>query len=213
MIHMDHGFNLNSELMRQLYHLYGASIRHSSIYHPCGTSVTDRNHATIKNILKKLIVEQPRQWHRFIAPLLFAMRSTPNVTGYSSFELIFGRCCRTHMSILRELWTGEKRDAETKTTYQYVLDLRQRIEETCKLAQAELNKIQNNNMTYRNQKSKLRVLSPGDEVLVLLPRETAKLFQWKRVAEVVERKGLANYRVKFNSGQIKTFHINMLKKY
>jgi len=136
------------------------------------------------------------------------------VTEYSSFELIFDRRCRTHMSILRELWTGEKRDAETKTTYQYVLDLRQRIEETYKLAQAELNKMQNKNMTYRNQKSKLRVLSPGDKVLVLLPTETNKLlFQWKGVEEVVERKGLANYRVKFNSGQIKTFHINMLKKY
>ena len=214
MIHMDHGSNLNSELMRQLYDLYGVSIRHSSIYHPQGNSVIERNHATMKNILKKLITEQPRQWHRFIAPLLFAMRSTPNVTGYSSFELMFGRSCRTHMSILRELWTGEKHDVETKTTYQYVLDLRQRIEETCKLAQAELIKVQNRNMNYKNKRSKLRVLSPGDKVLVLLPTESNKLlFQWKGVAEVVERKGLVNYRVKFNSGQVKTFHINMLKKY
>jgi len=61
MIHMDHGSNVNSELTRQLYHLYGVSIRHCSIYHPCGNSVIERNHATMKNILKKLIVEQPRQ--------------------------------------------------------------------------------------------------------------------------------------------------------
>ena len=127
------------------------------------------------------------------------------MTGYLSFELMSGRSCRTHWSILRELWTGEKHDAETKTTYQYMLDLRQRIEETCKLAQAELNKMQNKNMTYRNQKSMLGVLSPGDKVLVLLPTETNKLlFQCKGVTEVVERKGLANCRVKFNSGQIKT---------
>jgi len=58
LIHMDHGSNRNSEFMRQLYHLYGVSIRHSSIYGPCGNLVIERNHATMKNIMKKLIVEQ-----------------------------------------------------------------------------------------------------------------------------------------------------------
>ena len=213
-IHMDHGSNLSSELMKQLYHLYGVKITHSSIYHPQGNSVIERNHATMKNILKKMIGEQPRQWHRFIAPLLFAMRSTPNVSGYSPFELMFGRGCRTHLSILKELWTGEKHDTETKTVYQYVLDLRHRIEETCKLAQVELGKVQSKNLKYRNKNSKLRVLSPGDKVLILLPTESNKLlFQWKGVAEVVERKGLVNYKVRFDTGQVKTFHINMLKKY
>jgi len=145
----------------------------------------------MKNIMKKLIVEQPTEWHRFIAHLLFAMRSTPNVTGYSSFELMFGRRCRPHLSILRELWTGEKRDAETKTTYQYVLDLRQRTEETCKLAQAELNKMQNKNMTYRNQKSKLRVLIPFDKVLVLLPTETSKLISVERSSRSCREEGIS----------------------
>jgi len=31
--------------------------------------------------------------------------------------------------------------------------------------------------------------------------------------EVAEKRGLVNYRVKFNAGEKKTFHINMLKKY
>ena len=30
---------------------------------------------------------------------------------------------------------------------------------------------------------------------------------------VTERRGLVNYRVRFESGEEKTFHINMLKKY
>ena len=32
-------------------------------------------------------------------------------------------------------------------------------------------------------------------------------------AEVIERRGLVNYGVKFESGEEKTFHINMLKEY
>ena len=174
----------------------------------------ERYHSTMKNILKKMIVEQPKQWHRYIDPLLFAMRSVPNSSGYTPFELMFGRRCRTHMSILKELWTGQNHEPEMKTTYQYVLDLSQRIEETCKLAQDELIKAQGKNKKYFDKKAKLRVLEKGDKVLVLLPTASNKLlFQWKGPAEVTERRGLVNYRVKFESGEEKTFHINMLKRY
>jgi len=54
----------------------------------------------------------------------------------------------------------------------------------------------------------------GDKVSVLLPTASDKLlFQWKGPAVITERRGLVNYRVKFESGEEKTFHINMLKKY
>jgi len=62
--------------------------------------VIERSHSTVKNILK-MIVEQPRPWHRYIDLLLFAMRSVPNSSGYLPFELMFGRRCRTHMNTLR----------------------------------------------------------------------------------------------------------------
>ena len=44
------------------------------------------------------------------------------------------------MTILKELWTKEQEDPEVKTTYQYVLDLKDRLTETCELAQKELRK-------------------------------------------------------------------------
>jgi len=67
---------------------------------------------------------------------------------------------------------------------------------------------------YFDKRSKLRELEPGDKVLVLLPTASNKLiFQWKGTAEVIERRGIVNYRVRFSTGQEKTFHINMLKRY
>jgi len=68
------------------------------------------------------------------------MRTTPNYSGFSSFELKFGQSSRTHLSLLKELWVGETQQAEDKTVYQYVLDLQDRIESTCKLAQEEMEK-------------------------------------------------------------------------
>jgi len=117
----------------------------------------------MKAILRKLIVEQPKQWHRYIHPLLFAMRSVPNSSGYSSFELMFGRRFRTHISILKDLSTEKTHEPEPKTTCQYVLDLRERIERTCEMAQEELVKTQMKNKRYFDKKAKLRVVVNGDK--------------------------------------------------
>ena len=47
------------------------------------------------------------------------------------------------MSILKELWTKEIQDPDVKSTYQYVIDLRERLETTCKLARDNLEKAPN----------------------------------------------------------------------
>ena len=41
---------------------------------------------------------------------------------------------RGPLAILRELWTKELNTTEVKSTYQYVFDLREKLEETLKLA-------------------------------------------------------------------------------
>ena len=69
---------------------------------------------------------------------MFAIRTTPNENGYSPFELLFGRQGRTHLTLLKEHWTGRNNNPETKDTYQYIMDSDTRITETCEFAQKEL---------------------------------------------------------------------------
>jgi hypothetical protein len=87
---------------------------------------------------------------------MFAMRTTPNLSGYTAFELLFGRQGRSHLTFLKELWSGQNNDSEVKTTYQYVLDLQNRIADTCDFAQKELAKVRDRNQRYFNQNAKLR---------------------------------------------------------
>ena len=95
-------------------------------------------------MLKKLCAEQPRQWHRFINALLFAYREVPQEsTGFSPFELLYDPIVRGPMHILKELWTENVDVPETKTSYQYVFELREKLEATLELARAELEKAQN----------------------------------------------------------------------
>ena len=210
----DNGANLTSDIMKEIYKVYGIKSQQIPVFCPTNNSVQERSHQVIKSILRKLCSEQPRQWHRYIDPLLFAIRTTENSNGYTPFELLFGRLPRTHVAVLRDLWTGQDQDPEVKTTYQYVLDIRNRIEETCQLAQKEIAKTHIKNERRLNKHAKLRELVPGDEVLVISPKPQNKLeFIWKGPAVVLERKGVVSYRIKFDSGTERIYHINMLKKY
>jgi len=94
-----------------------------------------------------------------------------------------------------------------------VLDLKDRLQSTCELAQIELQKSQIRQKKYCDRKTKVRTFEKGDEVLVLLPTDSNKLLlQWKGPFEILEKVRGDDYRVQL-VGRKKTFHANMLKKY
>ena len=135
----------------------------------------------MKLMLKRLCSEQPRKWHRFINPLLFAYHEVPQEsTGFSPFELLYGRAVRGPMTILKELWTKEVEEPEVKNSYQYVFELREKLEETLKLAHSQLQKAQDKGKHYYHRKTRVRKFQPGEKALVLLPTDHNKLLmQWK----------------------------------
>jgi len=100
------------------------------------------------------------------------------------------------MSILRELMTIEKVESEVKTTYEYVLDLKERLQSTCELAQIELQKSQIRQKKYYDRKTKIRTFEKGNVVLVLLPTNSNKLLlQWKGSFEILEKVRGDDYRI------------------
>jgi len=180
-----------------------------------GNGVVENFNKTMKNMLKKVSAERPKDWHRYLTPFMFAVRDTAqDSTGFTPFELLYGRSVRTPMTILKELWTGEVEDQENVSTYRYVIDLRERIEETCALAKELLAETQKKNQKYYNRRARNRELQEGDLVLLLLPTERNKLtLSWRGPFTVVGKVGNVDYKVEMASGKVKTFHINMLKKY
>ena len=202
-------------MTREVYRLLSVQQSTTSPYHAMGNGVIENFNKTIKNLLKKVTAERPKDWHRYLTPLMFAVRDTPqDSTGFTPFELLYGRSVRTPMTMLKELWSGEVDDPESKTSFEYVVDLRQRLEETCNLAKEELGKVQTRNQMYYNRKARDRKLHIGDSVLLLLPTEHNKLtLAWRGPYKVVETVGNVDYRVEIAPGKVKTYHINMLKQY
>ena len=158
--------------------------------------------------------ERPRDWDRYLSAVLFAYREAPQESlGFSPFELLYGRSVRGPLSVLRELLTKEEPNVEIKSTYQYVVDLKEKLSETCDLAQKMLSKSSARYKKYYDQKKRSRLLKVGDQVLVLLPTDRNKLLlQWKGPYEVTSKLSDLDYKVHMK-GKDKTYHINLLKKY
>ncbi|XP_072172659.1 uncharacterized protein [Diadema setosum] len=126
---------------------------------------------------------------------------------------IVGRVVRGPMTILRELWTEEIPEEEVKTTYQYVLDLRDRLQSTCEVARSVLEKSSLRYKKHFDVRARERRFEKGDKALLLLPTSSNKLeMQWQGPFEVVGRVARHNYKLRVK-GKEKTYHANLMKKY
>ena len=210
----DLGTQFVSDCMKEVARLLSITQLTTTPYHPMCNGLTEKFNGTMKTMLKRLCSEQPKQWHRYINPLLFAYREVPQEsTGFSPFELLYGRAVRGPMFILKELWTKEVEAPEVKNSYQYVFELREKLEDTLNIAHSELQKAQQKGKHYYDRKTKVRKFQEGDKVLVLLPTDHNKLqMQWKGPFEVSAVVGLNDYKVKVK-GKDKVYHANLLKRY
>nr|XP_027217520.1 uncharacterized protein LOC113810035 [Penaeus vannamei] len=174
----------------------------------------ERFHATLKASLRKLCSDKPREWHRYLVPTLFAMREIPSDrTGFSAFELLYGRTVRGPLSVLRDLWEDTTMRDDVRSSFQYVIELKDKLEECAKIAAQNAEISSSKFKSYFDLKSQDRKFSPGEEVLVLLPDNQNKLLMsWSGPYTVLECRNKVNYLID-EGGKQKLLHANLLKKY
>ena len=150
--------------MREISRLLSVRQLQTTPYHAQCNGLVERWNGTLRRMIQKMAAEKPSDWDRYIPVLLFSYREVAQASlGFSPFELVYGRSVRGPMSVLRDIWAYEDINEQTKTTYQYVLELRERLESTCKLAHDELRKTQGNQHKWFNKKAKAKHLKEGDQ--------------------------------------------------
>ena len=182
-------------------------------YHPMCNGLVENFNGILKQMLRKLCSEQPKTWNKYLDPLLFAYREVPQEsTGFSPFELLYGRTVRGPLQLLKELWT-ENIDGEIRNVYEYVINLKDKLESTMNIAKDNLEKSQNRQKYYYDRRSKENKIGVGDQVLVLLPTNNNKLtMQWKGPFAVIDKPYKNDFKIQMKK-KTRTFHANMLKKY
>ena len=166
-------------------------------------------------MLKKTAVEEGKDWDELIPYVLFAYREVPQAsTGFSPFELLYGRSVRGPLDVLKDTWCAEKQTEESVVSH--VLSMRTKMEQMMQLVKENLTKSQGRQKTWYDKKACHREFEPGDLVLVLLPTSTSKLLaHWKGPYQVLKRMGRVTYQVDMHDHKKRkrVFHVNMLSEF
>ncbi len=182
--------------MAELYELLGIKSIRTSVYHPQTDGLVERFNRTLKNMVHKFVKEDAKNWDKWLEPLLFAVREVPQAsTGFSPFELLYGRQPRGVLDVIKESW--EEGPSNSRNEIQYVLDLRAKLHTLGRLFMENLLQAQDRQMRLYNRGTRLRQFTPGDKVLVLLPTSSSKLLaKWQGPFVVTRRVGELDYEVK-----------------
>ena len=210
----DQGTQFTSAMMAETMRLLACKQLFSSPYHAQSNGLVERFNGTIKKMLIKMASEQPDQWPRFLAPLLFAYREIPQEsTGFSPFQLLYGRQPRGPLKLIKETWVKGDTVTDNKDVHTYVAELRQRLAETCHLAQESIRKKQPRYKRNFDRTAVERDLEPGQLVLLLRPTHTNRMqMHWRGPFLVLKRVKQNDYSIQIGNKQ-KVYHINMLKRF
>uniref|UniRef100_A0A8C5PG58 Gypsy retrotransposon integrase-like protein 1 n=1 Tax=Leptobrachium leishanense TaxID=445787 RepID=A0A8C5PG58_9ANUR len=133
----DQGTQFTAEVTQQLWRLCGIKPLYSSPYHPQTNGLCERFNGTLKQLLRTFTMSH-KDWERHLPHLLFAYREVPQeATGFSPFELLYGRRVRGPLDLLREHWEGALAEEGT-SAIDYVLEFRDRLQELTALVRDNL---------------------------------------------------------------------------
>ena len=208
---IEHESRVTIEVMNEVSSLLSLQQLTTIPCRPYSKGPVERFHAMLKRVLLTMCAERPNDWDKYLPALLFAVREIPQESfGLSTFDLLYGRNVRGPMQIRRELWSVEETDEHARLTYQYVTDLRERLEKTCKLAQDNVRKLDIKQNAFYDKRARSRKFDVGDKVVLLLPSESNKvLLHWNGPYEVLEVVNVMNYK----TNVVNTYPANMLKLY
>ncbi|XP_040067618.1 uncharacterized protein LOC120840907 [Ixodes scapularis] len=108
----DRGSSFTSNLMKGVSRLLSMKHLMTTPYYPMGNGLMERFNGSIKQMIRRMCQESPKDWDRVQGP----------------------------SAILKEIWTNEALEDDVRTSYGHVLELRERLQRTCELAHRFLEK-------------------------------------------------------------------------
>ncbi|KAL0147152.1 hypothetical protein M9458_057676, partial [Cirrhinus mrigala] len=132
------------------------------VYHPQTDGLVERFNQTLKQMLRRVAVEDKQDWDLMIPyfhkPRLASPPSAINLRGL--------------LDIAREAW--EQQPAPHRSVMEHVKQMRERIDRIMPLVREHLSKAQQAQQCHYNRAAQPREFQPGDRVMVLVPTSACK---------------------------------------
>jgi transposase InsO family protein len=94
-LHSDRGANFTGKVITEMCQMLGIKRSTTTSFHPMGNGSCERQNQTLLNLMGTLPESKKSRWKDYVAPLVHAYNCTrSDVTGYTPFELMFGRTPR-----------------------------------------------------------------------------------------------------------------------
>jgi len=162
------------DLTKELLEHYKIRRTVASAYHPQANGLVERGHDSIVNSLAKYCSKKPEEWVKYLPLALWADRvSVRRSTGYSAFELLYGRDCLLPVDFTLESWSVVDWEGEVKTRGDLIMarmrQLDQRVLTEVQAAENLRNSRKANKIYYDQHKqlrSDAQQLRVGDLVLL-----------------------------------------------
>lgn len=204
----DQGANFMSSLMKNVCKLLKIKKICTSAYHP-QANLVERSNRELKIYLRQFILGNPESWDSLLPFFTFEYNSTINSsTGYSPFELLYGRAARIPTSIF-----AYKNDSLTYDDY--IAELRATLKGIHEKAKQNLIISKNKRKIIYDRHSNEWQPMWGDLVLVQsIPSGVGKKLQslWRGPYEVVDIPSEQTTIIK-NGTKLEKIHNNRLKKF
>jgi hypothetical protein len=188
----------NLNLTKDLLEHYKIKRTVVSAYHPQANGLVERGHDSIVNSLAKYCSKKPTDWEKYLPLALWADRvSVRRSTGYSAFELVYGRDCLLPVDFTLESWSVVDWEGEVKTREDLLIARMRQLDQkvlTETQAAGNLRNSQNANTVYYDQTKQLRKepLRTGDLVLV---HQTKASYSRSRARKLDDR-WIGPYRIR-----------------
>jgi transposase InsO family protein len=185
----DQGSNFTSKLLQELYRLLHMRRIQTSPYHLQTDGLVERFNQTLKAMLHKAASAEGKDWDKLIPYLLFAYREVPqDSTGFSPFELLYGRAVRGPLDVIKDSWIASEKSDESIVSY--ILHIREKLAAMVDIMEVNLDRSQRQQKKWYDKSAHEREFQIWDHVLVLLPTSANKLLaQWQGPYLVKEKVG------------------------
>jgi len=215
-LHSDQGANFESNLIKELCILTGITKTRTTPYHAMGNGIVERFNRTLLDMLGTLEPNAKLDWKSVVSPLVHAYNCTRHdTTGYSPYELMFGRKPRIAIDAVLGLLSS---DEQPRDYGDYMLELKGRLTQAYELATKACKSAQGKQKTYYDKKVRGAVVQLGDRVLVKIVAFEGKhkiSDRWERDVYVIEQQPnqeVPVYVIRREDGEgpVRTLHRNLL---
>src|SRR6218665_1561391 len=102
-IKSDNGTHFKNQLIRGLEDMLGIAPVFSTVDHHETAGSAERMIRVVREMLRKVVEDDPRSWEHALPLLAFSCRQIPStVTGFSPFELLYAHSVRGPLEVIQE---------------------------------------------------------------------------------------------------------------